>query len=122
MYTKLAELYDVILKTFLANKFLTHPNNSHPYNPPIKPDWWKEDHFYNYHRSKGHNMDNCFKLKDVIQDLIDGGIVLIDSLVKNSNHKASKCPCLRMEKGSLLKRIRKIMMLRSTTPMLTMRM
>ena len=44
-------------------------------------------------------MDNCFKLKDAIQDLIDGGIVLIDGLVKNFDHKVFKTPLLEYEKG-----------------------
>ena len=98
------------------------PNNSCPYNRPVKLDWWKEDHFLNYHRSKGHNTDNCFKLKDAIQDLTDGGIILMDDLIKNFDHKSFKHPYLSMKKGNLLKKIRKITMLRSTTPMLTMRM
>lgn len=98
VYTKLAEPYDVILKTLVANKYLMLPNNSHPYDPPVKLDWWRDDHFCNYHRNKGHKTDNCFKLKDAIQYFIDRGKVLIDGLVKNSNHKAFKTPLPEYEK------------------------
>ena len=91
--------YVLILNTFLANKLLMLCDNSHPYNSLIKLDWWKDDNFCNYHRSKGHNKDNCFKLKDAMQDLIDGGKVLIDGLVKISNHKVFKTPLPEYEKG-----------------------
>ena len=42
-------------------------------------------------------MDNFLKLKDTIQDLIDGGMVLIDGLVKNYDHKAFKIPLPKYE-------------------------
>ena len=95
----MVEPYDVLLKTLVANKLLALPDNSRPYNPLVKPDWWKDDHFCNYHRSKGHNTDNCFKLKDAIQDLIDGGMVLIDGLVKNLDYKAFKTPLPEYDMG-----------------------
>ena len=74
-------------------------NNSYPFKPLAEPDWWKEDHFCNYHWSKGHSTNNYFKLKDAIQDLIDGGTVLINGLVKNIDHKAFKTPLLKYDKG-----------------------
>ena len=85
--------------TFLAKRYLTLLDNSHPFNFLVKPDWWKEDHFYNYHRSKGHNTNNYFKHKDAIQDLIDRGTVVMDGLVKKYDHKAFKMPLLEHEKG-----------------------
>ena len=45
-------------------------------------------------------MDNCFKLKDFIKNLIDGGIVLTNGLVKKSDHKAFKTPLLEYKKGA----------------------
>ena len=89
----------MILKTLVANNYLTLPTNSRSFDPSIKPNWWKEDHFCNYHRSKGHNTNDCFKLKDSIQDLIDGGIVLTIGLVKNLDHKAFKTPLPKYDKG-----------------------
>ncbi len=74
--------YKVVLKTLLAHKLVTLPRNSRPYDPPIKLGWWRNEDFKNCHRRKGHNTKNCFKLKDVIQDLINGGKVVTDDLVK----------------------------------------
>ena len=67
--------------------------------PLVKPNWWKEDHFCNYHRSKGHIIDNFFKLKDATHDLIDEGTMLTDVLVKNLDNKAFKTPLLEYDKG-----------------------
>lgn len=44
-------------------------------------------------------MENCYKLKDAIQDLIDEGKVVTDGLVKNYDHKAFKKPLPEYEKG-----------------------
>ena len=91
--------YEVVLKTLIANKLVTLPDNSCPYDPPIRPPWWREDHTCSYHRSKGHNTKNCFKLKDVIQDHIEAGKVVTDGLVKNADHKAFKQPLPKYERG-----------------------
>ena len=40
-----------------------------------------------------------FQLKDAIQDLIESGTMLIDGLVKNSDHKSFKTPLPNYEKG-----------------------
>ena len=86
----MVEPYEVVLKTLITNKLVTLPDNSRPYDPPIRSPWWREDHTCSYHRSKGHNTENCFKLKDVIQDLIEAGKVVTYGLVKNADHKAFK--------------------------------
>ncbi len=99
VYTPMVEPYEVVLKTLIANKLVTLPDNSRPYDPPVRPPWWREDHTCSYHRSKGHNTENCFKLKDVIQDLIEAGKVVIDGLVKNTDHKAFQKPLPKYEKG-----------------------
>ena len=44
-------------------------------------------------------MNTCYGLKDAIQDLIDGGKILIDCLVKFFDHKSLKTPLLEYEKG-----------------------
>ena len=93
------ESYEVVLQIFLANKITMLPNNSRPYDPPLKPNWWRDDQYCNYHRKKGHNMENYFKLKDTIQDLIDQGKVTIYGLVKKPGHKDSKQPVPKYEKG-----------------------
>ena len=67
------------------------------------PLWWREDHVCSYHRSKGHNTENYFKLKDVIQDLIEEGKVFTDGLTKNVDHKAFKQPLPKYDKGETSK-------------------
>lgn len=102
-YTPMVESYEVVLKTFLANKLIMLPGNSCPYDPPVELDWWRDEQYCNYHRNKGHTMKNQFKLKDTIQDLIDQGKVVTDGLVKNSNHKDFKQPLPEYEKGETSK-------------------
>ena len=88
----MAKSYEIVLKTLIANNLITLLNNSQPYDPPVKPSWWREDHVCSHHKSKGHSTENCFKLKDVIQDLIDECKVSTDGLTKNADHKAFKQP------------------------------
>ena len=88
----MAESYEIVLNSLIANNLITLLDNSWPYDPLVKPSWWREDHVCNYHRSKGHSIENCFKLKDVIQDLIDEHKVSTDGLTKNADHKAFKQP------------------------------
>ena len=83
------------------------PDNSRPYDPPVRPPWWREDHTCSYHQSKGHNTKNCFKLKDIIQDLIEAGKVVTDGLVKNADHKAFKQPLAEYKKGESSKAAKK---------------
>ena len=99
----MVEPYEVVLKKLIENKIVTLPNNSCPYDPLIRPPWWREDHICRYHRSKGHNTKKCFKLKDVIQDLIEASKVVIDGLIKNVDHKDFKQPLLEYEKGETSK-------------------
>ncbi len=99
----MAESYETVLKTLNANNLITLLDNSRPYDPPVKPSWWKEDHVCSYHRSKGHSTKNCFKLKDVIQDLIDKCKVIIDGLTKNADHKAFKQPLPEYDSGGTSK-------------------
>ena len=48
VYTKLAKPYDVVLKTLVANNLLMLPPPC-PSEVVIKPSWWREDHFCEYH-------------------------------------------------------------------------
>ncbi|WP_044909002.1 hypothetical protein, partial [[Clostridium] innocuum] len=95
----MAEPYDVILKTLVDNGYLTLPDKPGNWDPPNKPDWWREDHYCHYHRNKGHPTDNCFRLKDDIQDLIENGTISTDGLTKNSDHTAFKDPLPKHDKG-----------------------
>ena len=97
--TPLRDSYEIILKTLLAHGIITLPNNSRPYDPAVKPPWWRDDDYCNYHRNKGHTTDNFFKLKDIIQDLIKDGKIGVDGLIKNSDHKAFKEPLPKYNQG-----------------------
>ena len=52
-------------------------------------------------------MDNSFKLKDYIQNLIDGGTMLIDGLVKNFDNKYFKTHLLEYGKGESIQENKK---------------
>ena len=90
--TPLGASYEIILQTLLAHGIITLPDNSRPYDPTVKPPWWRDDDYCNYHRNKGHTLHNYFKLKDIILDLIEDEKVGINGLIKNSYHKAFKEP------------------------------
>ncbi len=62
------------------------------------PLLWREDHVCSYQISKGHNTKIYFKLKDVIQDLMDARKVVTDGPVKKLDHKAFKQPLQEYEK------------------------
>lgn len=72
-FTPLKESYESAFKTLLANNLIILPDNSWPYDLEIKPKWWRETEYCDFHRNKGHNTNNCMKLKHEIQDLIDAG-------------------------------------------------
>ena len=95
----------------LANKIITLLDNSRPHDPTIKPPWWRIDHYCNYHRNKGYNFDNCLKLKNVIQNLINDKKFGIDGLVNNYDHKVFKDPIPKCEKEEISNANKKIPML-----------
>ena len=98
VYMKLVEPYEVVLKTLLANNLLTLPPHC-PSEVVVKPSWWREDHFCEYHWNRGHNTKKNFQLKDAIQDLIDSGTMFTNGLAKNFDHKVFKTPLLDYDKG-----------------------
>ena len=49
VYTLMVDPYEVVLKTLIVNKLVTLLDNSHPYDPTIRPPWWREDHICSYH-------------------------------------------------------------------------
>jgi hypothetical protein len=46
-------------------------------DPMEKSPKWRESAYCNYHQGKGHETDNCFKLRHAIQDLIDNKSLLM---------------------------------------------
>lgn len=81
-YTPLGEPIEIAFNKLLANKLITLPENP-PYEPKAKPDWWNDDEYCEYHKSKGHLTTNCHGLKNIIQDLIDRGDIEVDGHTSN---------------------------------------
>ena len=75
------------------------PNNSCPYDPPIKPGWWRDDQFWNLHRNNIHNIENYCKCKDFVQALVNSGKAFTDGLTKNYDHQTFKQPLPNYQKG-----------------------
>ena len=54
---------------------LTPPEVRPPPNP--LPAWFRPHLFCMFHRCVGHSTDNCFALRNAVQDLIDAGTIMI---------------------------------------------
>lgn len=98
-FTPLGEPYEMALKTLLANKLLMLLDNSRPYDPEVKPKWWRENEYCEYHHNKGHPTKNCMKLKHDIQDLLDASKIVVGNHTTNADHKAFKEPLPSYEQG-----------------------
>lgn len=99
VFTPLDESYESAFKTLLAKKLITFSNNSKPYDPEVKPKWWRENEYYEYHQNKGHTTNNYMKLKHKIQDLIDASKIVVGNHATNVDHKAFKDPLPSYEQG-----------------------
>lgn len=82
----------------VANKLITIPDNP-PYEPKVKPAWWNNDEYCEYHKSKGHTIGICHKLKNVIQDIINKGDIEVDGHTSNEKHVMFKEPFPKHDKG-----------------------
>lgn len=72
-FTKLGERYGEILQKLIDSN-LAHPLDVvHFRILDPKPWWWKEKEFCIFHNGIGHNVENCPRLKHLIQDLIENG-------------------------------------------------
>lgn len=72
-----------------------------PYEPgPLKPAWWNDNDYCEYHHTKGHKIVSCYKLKSLIQDLIDQGDITVDAKKESTNkdHTIFKDPFIKHEK------------------------
>lgn len=69
------------------------------FEPQVKPPWWNESHYCDYHRNKGHNTNNCMRLKNIVQDMIDKGDIMVDDHKTNGDHEALKNPLPNYNKG-----------------------
>lgn len=97
-YTPLGEPLESAFKKLVAKKIITIPNNP-PHEPRVKPNWWNDDEYYEYHKSKGHKIGNFNKLRNIIQDLIDRGDIEVDGHTSNQEHEILKEPFPKHDKG-----------------------
>jgi len=73
VFTPLDKSYTDIFNRFEALGFLSSIGPTP--DPQIKPYYWKEDEYCEYHDGRGHTTENCFRLRYKIQDLIDSGTI-----------------------------------------------
>lgn len=86
------------LRTLISNKIITLPE-ARPYEPQVNPSWWNDTHHCEYHKNKGNKKNECMRLKHVIQDLIDDGVIKVDNPQNNKDHMTFKTPFFNHEKG-----------------------
>lgn len=86
------------LRTLVANKIIILLE-SRPYKPQVKPSWWNDSHHCEYHRNKGHKINECMKIKHLVQALIDDGTIKVEIPQNNEDHTIFKTPVLNHEKG-----------------------
>lgn len=98
-YTPLGEPLDVVFKTLLQNQILTPLDNTTPYDPQPRPNWWNESAYCEYHRNKGHKTSSCIQWQHKFQDLINNGNIVVDGHNKNFDHQSFKDPFPPHNKG-----------------------
>lgn len=70
--------------------------NANNIKMPTKPSWWNGVHCYEYHRNKGHRTNGCQRLKNLVQDILDKGDIMVEG---HNDHKAFKIPLPNYDKG-----------------------
>lgn len=103
-FTPFGDPYDVVLKNLLTKKITILTDKSRPYEPEVKPKWWNDDHYCDYHKKKGHKIKNCIRFKHVIQYIIHNEKVRVDGFMKNKDHTNFKKPLPKCEKGEIFKK------------------
>lgn len=94
----MGEPLESVFKKLVANKVITIPDFPQ-YEPKVKPNWWNDDEYCEFHKSKGHKTRNCHRLKNNIQDLIDRGDIEIEGHSSNQEHEMFKEPLPKHDKG-----------------------
>lgn len=94
----MGEPLESAFRKLLANKIIAIPDNP-PYEPKVKPNWWIDDEYCEFHMSKGHKTRNCHQLKNIIQDLIDRGDIEIEGHSSNQEHEMFKEPFPKHDNG-----------------------
>lgn len=58
--------------------------------PNFKPLWYNENNQCEFHKIKGHTTNNCMRLKNIEQDLIEKGEVEIEHHLRPSKNRDMK--------------------------------
>lgn len=100
-YTPLGEPIESALKKLKQTNMITFQEIRVFGLGPFKPNWWNDNEFCEYHRTKVHKTTSCYNLKNLIQDLIDQGDITMDTKKgsTNTNHTIFKDPFVKRDKG-----------------------
>ena len=71
-FTPLDQSLEDVLEYMLSKEMVKLPRLA---DPPVPMGKWK-DQFCKFHRTVGHNTENCFVLKNIVQDLIDKNLLV----------------------------------------------
>ena len=71
-FTPLDQSLEDVLEYMLSKEMVKLPRLA---DPPVPIGKWK-DQFYKFHRTVGHSTENCFVLKNIVQDLIDKNLLV----------------------------------------------
>jgi len=78
-FTHIPMTYTELYSKLLQSKMIKPIPNSKPPQPPY-PAWFDENATCAYHSgAKGHNLENCYQLKRVVQGIIDEGRLTFDT-------------------------------------------
>lgn len=68
----------MILKKLIKSNLILLPNYKNYQEPQVKPLWYRDEDHCEFHQTKGCKTQSCFKLKHLIQDVIEQGEVNVD--------------------------------------------
>lgn len=102
-FSKLGDSYEDVLKTLIDNNLAQPQDPAKFHILDIKPYWLNEKAYCIFHNGIGHDIEHCWKLKHLIQDLIENGKLEIDGLKTNAGHKVFKEPLPKYDKGETSK-------------------
>lgn len=57
-FTNIGEPLQSTLKMLIANKLITLLEERN-FEPKVKPSWWNDNHYCDFHRNKGHQTNAC---------------------------------------------------------------
>ena len=94
-YTPLGESLEVIFHRLVVTNMVVYPQTKPFDENLLKPTWYRENKYCEFHKAKGHSTNRCMRLKNYIQDLIDRGDIELEgeeSTSRNQNLRIYKDP------------------------------